>query len=136
LYGRIKNAAVSRKACGDAVPQIQLPAVGLTDGETAGVGTTGAVVTSGTAVGRFVPTGDALAVGTAEGASVGVGLFSLIEQVQPIAASRSPKSGIKKNRFIVRISFRFFFSSMPDRHGVMRLRQRKKYAILRICEQA
>ena len=102
-------------------------------GETAGtVGTTGAVVSAGiVAIGAAVAVGDALTVGFAEGAIVGVVMLPPAWQAQPARRISIASSGMKKNRFIMRISFRFFSDSVSDTAGVMRLRRKKKYAILR-----
>ena len=74
---------------------------------------TGAVVISGVVTGAIV--GAALAVGDgfAVGALVGIDALPRTEQVQPTSAISSVSSGIKKNRFMIRISFRFFFDSIP-----------------------
>ena len=78
---------------------------------------TGAVVISGVTfgVGTGAMVGAALTVGDgfAVGALVGIDALPRTEHVQPTSASSSVISGIKKNRFMIRISFRFFFDSIP-----------------------
>lgn len=114
--------------------RIQFPAVAPADGEAIGsVGMTGATVSigAGLIVGCTVAAGVAAFVGAGVGALVGIDALPRIEQVHPASVSSSARSGIKKNRFIMRISFRFFFVSIPARRAAMRLRRPEKYAILR-----
>lgn len=113
----------------------QFPAGAVALGDAIGaVGITGATVSSGIELGTggCVVTGAALIVGAALGAFVGIEIFPRAEQVQPVKASSSASSGIKKNRFMIRISFRFFSVSVPRRAFVMRLRDGENYAILRV----
>lgn len=115
-------------------PPCQFPAVVPADGETIGsVGMTGAAVSVGMAliVGCVVTIGVTFDVGAALGALEGIVALPLIEQVHPTSASKAANTGIKKNRFIMRISFRFFSDRMPCMQGSIRLRRIKKYAILR-----
>lgn len=119
----------------------QLPALAPADGETIGscdtagsVGMTGAAVSVGSAdiVGAAVTTGFAVLVAAAVGAAVGIEALPRTEQVQPTSRSISPSSGMKKNRFMIRISFRFFSDSVCTAARAIRLRRKKKYAILRV----
>lgn len=113
----------------------QFPAVAPALGDAAGsVGMTGATVSSGIMLGTggCVTTGAAVMVGAALGAFVGVEMFPRAEHVQPTSSSVRTSSGIKKNRFIMRISFRFFSVSMSVFAAVIRLRDVENYAILRV----
>ncbi len=91
----------------------QLPAVALAEGIA--VGSTGATV-SGAAliegialiVGIAVAVGVAAVVGDAAGFCVGIVALPRTEQVQPVTASSSASSGIKKNRFICASPFGSF----------------------------
>ena len=113
----------------------QFPAVAPALGDAAdSVGMTGATVSSGIMLGTggCVTTGAAVMVGAALGAFVGVEMFPRAEHVQPTSSSVRTSSGIKKNRFIMRISFRFFSVSMSVFAAVIRLRDVENYAILRV----
>ncbi len=112
---------------------VQFPAVVPAVGEVTGsVGLTGATVVSGVGavVGAVVAAGERVVIGAVVGAVVGIAALPLTEQVQPTSSISSASSGIKKNRFIMRISFRFFSDSMSRRAVVIRLRHKKIYAIL------
>ena len=129
----IENASFTAPQKTARSRQIQFPAVASADGEATGaVGATGAIVSAGSAlwVGCIVTTGAALLVGTAVGAFVGIVALPRTEHVQPAKSSSTTSSGMKKNRVIERISFRFFSDSVSRSGGVMRLRRKKKYAIL------
>ena len=95
---------------------------------------TGAVVSVGAVLvaGGCVTAGAAFMVGAALGAFVGIEIFPRAEHVQPVKTSSSASSEIKKNRFMIRISFRFFSVSVTRCAAVIRLRAAKKYAILRV----
>ena len=108
-----------------------MPAVALGDAPGS-VGTTGAVVTEGAlCAGCIVTTGVLPAVGTA-GAFVGIDTFPRAVQVQPVKTSSAARSGIKKNRYMIRISFRFFSVSVPEDVRVIRLQDGKNRVILRV----
>ena len=130
LVGR-KKASRSGTLCRLQCDQ-PFPPAAPEEGETAGVvGSTGAAVSGGVAAGLAVAAGAALAAGFIVGAFVGIDASPRTEQLQPANASSIASSGIKKNRFIMRISFRFFSDRMSRRGRVIRLRVKKNCGILR-----
>jgi hypothetical protein len=102
-----------------------LPAVVSAEGDAAGIeGSTGATVSGGVAAGLADTAGVTAAEGCTDGAFEGVDTSPVTEQLQPASASSIASSGIKKNRFIMRISFRFFSVRISRRRRVIRLRRK------------
>lgn len=123
--------SVSDRVIEDAGSRAQFPAVEDADGDAIGsVGMTGAAVSVGAVVicgvAVTIGFGVALAVGIAVGALVGIDALPRTEQVHPTSPSSSASSGIKKNRFMIRISFRFFSDSLSRSRGGYTLAGRGK----------